>query len=351
MTEATNAATTHALHILSATELDLVAGLMSKSGARVHGSLRADLLAGGRSNLTFVVSDRSTRWVLRMPPRAGRTPSAHDVAREYRVTSALANTPVPVADAVLLCEDEAVLGGPFTVSGFVDGAAVSTQADLEAYDDTLLSSVVGELMATLAALHRVDPARIGLGDFGRPDGYAERQLRRWAGQWERVGPDSLSRLAAEVVDALGAALPVQRASSIVHGDYRIDNTLLTSDGGVAAVVDWELSTLGDPVADVALMCAYRDPAFDLILGTPSAWTSPRLPAAAALATAYEAAGGVTLSDWEGHLALACFKVAVLAAGIDHRWQLGGASGPGFDTAGEAIEPYLELARKGLGATL
>ena len=111
---------------------------------------------------------------------------------------------------------------------------------------------------------------------------------------------------------------------------------------MAAVIDWELSTIGDPVADVAMMCAYRHPPFDLVMGAPSAWTSAAAPPAPELAAGYEAAGGVPLDDWEFHLALACFKVAVIAAGIDHRRRAGAGAGPGFDTAGDAVAPYLEL---------
>lgn len=330
---------------LSSDELAEVATRLRSAGVRVAAPLRATLIAGGRSNLTFRLEDGVDRWVLRMPPRAGRTPSAHDVVREHRVTSALEGTAVPVPPALLLCEDEAVLGAPFTVSGFVAGRTVQSRADLDALDDTVVLAVSGRLVEALAALHRVDHVAIGLERFGRPDGYAGRQLRRWSGQWQLVGDrDAPTRAAAAEMEArLAAALPEQRAVGVVHGDYRIDNTLLRLDDGVphvAAVVDWELSTIGDPVADVAMMCAYRHPAFDLIMGTTSAWTSDRLPDAGSLAAAYEAAGGVALADWERHLALAYFKVAVIAAGIDHRHRAGVGAGPGFDSAGRSVPEFL-----------
>jgi aminoglycoside phosphotransferase (APT) family kinase protein len=144
---------------------------------------------------------------------------------------------------------------------------------------------------------------------------------------------------------------LQRNSSILHGDYRIDNTILDLAIGrppsIAAVVDWELSTIGDPIADVAMMCAYRHPVFDLIVGVPSAWTSPLLPGVADLATLYESAGGVTLADWDFHLALAYFKIAVIAAGIEHRRQSGAGLGLGFDTAGQSVPTYLDLGLKAL----
>jgi aminoglycoside phosphotransferase (APT) family kinase protein len=330
-------------------ELALVARALRDAGVTVAGPLEAQPISGGRSNLTSVISDGRTRWILRTPPRAGRTASAHDVAREHRVTSALAGSGVPVPSAVLLCEDDALLGVPFTVSGHVEGAAIRTQADLAPHDDHAVGAMVSDLLATLAALHRVDHVAAGLEDFGRPDGYAARQLKRWSRQWDSVGLPGLAPLARDVMARLAARVPTQRATSIVHGDYRIDNTMIVVDGRssrVAAVIDWELSTIGDPVADVAMMCAYRHVAFDLVMGAPSAWTSERLPSAPELAAGYEAAGGVVLADWDLHLALACFKVAVIAAGIDHRRRAGAGAGAGFDTAGEAVEPYLELALRG-----
>jgi len=332
-------------------ELALVAAALSGAGIEVAGPLEAQPISGGRSNLTSVISDGRTRWILRTPPRAGRTASAHDVAREHRVTAALAGSGVPVPPAILLCEEESLLGVPFTVSGHVEGAAIRTQADLAGHDDDAVREMTRDLLTTLAALHRVDHVAAGLEDFGRPDGYAARQLRRWSRQWESVGLSALEPLARDVMARLAARVPPQRATSIVHGDYRIDNTLIAVDGRaprVAAVIDWELSTIGDPVADVAMMCAYRQPPFDLVIGAPSAWTSDRLPSAAELAVGYQAAGGVRLDDWGFHLALACFKVAVIAAGIDHRRRAGAGAGPGFDTAGEAVEPYLELALRDAG---
>ncbi|MBA2953826.1 phosphotransferase [Nocardioides sp. MAH-18] len=339
---------------LSSEDLRVVAAAIGGAGRQVTGELEATLITSGRSNLTYAITDGASRWILRTPPRVGRTPSAHDVARELRVTAALAATDVPVAAPVVLVEDETAIGIPFTVVDFVDGTAVQTQAQLDGFDDRELGDVVTSLVSTLATLHRVSPVAVGLEGFGRPDGYAERQLRRWSRQWETVGAGELGPLAAEVASRLEAAVPEQRATSVVHGDYRIDNTILARDGAgdwrVAAVVDWELSTLGDPVADVAMMCAYRHPTFDLIVGGPSAWTSDRLPSAASLAGAYEGAGGVPLADWDFHLALAYYKVAVIAAGIDHRARAGAASGAGFSTAGQTVEPYLCLALATVGAS-
>jgi aminoglycoside phosphotransferase (APT) family kinase protein len=337
---------------LTTAELERIAAVLGEAGESLSGPLSAELITGGRSNLTFRISDGQHTWVMRTPPRAGRTPSAHDVGREFRVTAALKHTDVPVARAVVFHPDESLIGGPFAIADFVAGRTIQTRAQLDALHEAAVADVTDVLLTTLAALHRVDYVAVGLERFGRPDAYAARQLTRWAGQWEMVGADALRPLATEVVSRLEGAVPGQPSTGIVHGDFRIDNTLLDLDGRVprvAAVVDWELSTLGDPVADVAMMCAYRHAAFDLIVGAQSAWTSPRLPQIDALAAAYEAAGGVTLAHWGFHLALAYFKIGVIAAGIDHRFRAGAASGSGFETAGRSVETYLELALTTMGA--
>ncbi|WP_245155030.1 phosphotransferase family protein [Nocardioides sp. 1609] len=330
---------------LTPVELEAVAGVMRDAGVVLERPLTSRLIAGGRSNLTFRLDDGASAWVMRTPPRAGRTPSAHDVAREFRVVKALGPTDVPVAPAVAVCEDESLLGGAFAICGFVDGRAVQARDELEALTDAQLDSTVVALSETLAALHRVDHVAVGLERFGRPDAYAERQHKRWSGQWEIVGThldDDVRDLARRLSARLADRLPEQVSTGVVHGDYRLDNTLVRfgDDPGetvtVAAVVDWELSTIGDPVADVANMCVYRDPAFDLVIGSPCAWTSDRLPDVDGLAAAYEKAGGVPLRDFEQHLALAYYKLAVISAGIDHRFRAGAAHGSGFDTAGQAV---------------
>jgi aminoglycoside phosphotransferase (APT) family kinase protein len=340
--------------MLTDRELRAVREAMVEAGEPTAGSLSARLITGGRSNLTFGLSDGVSSWVLRTPPRAGRTPSAHDVAREYRVTSALSKTHVPVPAPVVLCEDESHLGGPYVVSRFVDGSTIQSAEDLEGLTDTQVAETVQALVSALGCLHAADYAGVGLDGFGRPSGYAERQLRRWSGQWPLVGshqPAAVRRDVNRLVRLLAESLPAQRATSVVHGDFRIDNTLLRLDTQavkVAAIVDWELATLGDPIADLAMMCAYRLPAFDLIIGSPTAWTSTRLPDEAGLATTYETASSARVDDLDAHLALAYFKVAVIAAGIDHRHRAAGASDGDAATAGEAVGPFIEAALESLG---
>ena len=317
------------------------------------GRLRAELISGGRSNLTFRVHDDASAWVLRRPPMHGLTPSAHDMAREYRVVAALADTPVPVADAVTLCEDDSVLGAPFAMVSYVPGRVVRSAAELQAIGDrTEIDRCVDELIRVLANLHAVDPVSVGLADFGRPDGYLQRQVRRWAGQWQHVRLDDDDRDADvhRLHSALAEAVPQQSGSAIVHGDYRIDNTILDSHdaANVRAVVDWELSTLGDPVSDAALMCAYRNPAMDLILNLQSAWTSPLIPPPDELAHRYSTISSRPLAHWPFYMSLAYFKIAIIAAGIDFRGRMAGRA-DGSDRVGEVIAPLIALGLKTISA--
>lgn len=326
-----------------------VGAYLTGFGLDLEGPLTARLLAGGRSNLTYALSDASRTWVVRRPPGGGLTSSAHDVGREFRVTEALARTDVPVPRPVVLCEDNGVIGAPFTVVEYVEGRTLRTQDDLAALDDDALDACVTGLLSAFAVLHDVDHVAAGLGEFGRPDGYAARQLRRWSGQWGEVSQESDGRAEA-LAAALGARIPDQARISVVHGDFRIDNAMVgTTDASrVEAIVDWELSTIGDPVADVALMCVYRHSALDLILGDKAAWTSDRLPSPDQLAAMYEAQADIRLDHWEFHMALAYYKLAVIAQGIDHRFRAGATVGDGFDTAGQAVPQLIEAGHAALG---
>lgn len=328
-----------------AVDLPAVARFLFDQGVEVSGDLQATLIAGGKSNLTFQICDDVHRWVLRRPPLSGLTPSAHDVAREYRITSALQGSGIPVAPTVALGTDESVIGAPFTIVEYVDGRVFRRQADLDSLTQQQLRTCTDSLVKVLTDLHQVDYAEVGLSTLGRPDGYVARQVKLWARQWELVQSQpmtDLDRLHAWLTDNI----PSSSAAAIVHGDYRIDNTIVdhTDIGQILAVVDWELSTLGDPLTDVALMCAYRHSALDAIQGIPAAWTSPDLPSADELAHAYATSSGRDLPHWNFYLGFAYFKIAVIAAGIDHRWRVGATMGEGFDLAGEAVP---ELIAEGL----
>ena len=214
-------------------------------------------ISGGRSNLTYSVTDSAgRRWALRRPPLGKRLASAHDMGREYTIISALRDTPVPVANAVGLCGDEAVNGAPFYVMDWVEGPILRSKAEAELFPDEHERRAIGErVVDTLIAIHSVNPDQAGLGELAKKEDYVARQLHRWQGQWERSRTRELP-LIDEVHDRLAARIPDQGAAAIVHGDYRIDNMILTPGGEVAAVVDWELCTLGDPLADVGLLLVY-----------------------------------------------------------------------------------------------
>ncbi|BBY64278.1 phosphotransferase family protein [Mycolicibacterium helvum] len=305
------------------------------------GELRGKFISGGRSNLTFLVFDDASTWVLRRPPLHGLTPSAHDMGREYRVVAALADSPVPVAPAVTMRDDDSVLGAPFQMVEYVAGNVVRSRTDLDALGGPdVVSASVDSLIRVLVDLHEVDPAAVGLSDFGKPSGYLERQVRRWGSQWQHVRlPDDprngdVERLHAKLADAV----PEQSRTSIVHGDYRIDNTILDADDPtvVRAVLDWEMSTLGDPLSDAALMCVHRDPALNLILNEETAWTAPQMPSAEELAHRYAVASGHPLAHWDFQMALGYFKLAIIAAGIDFRRRMASERSDNDDRAGEAV---------------
>ncbi|MGV0603505.1 phosphotransferase family protein [Mycolicibacterium sp. XJ1904] len=325
---------------------------LRSEGIARSGDLRAELISGGRSNLTFLVFDDQSKWVLRRPPLHGLTPSAHDMAREYKVISALQNTAVPVPRAVTMRNDDSVLGAPFQMVDYVEGRVIRHTSELETLGDKSdIEACVDALIKVLADLHALDPEEVGLGDFGKPTGYLERQVKRWGGQWELVRredderDDDVKRLHT----ALGEAIPAQSRSAIVHGDYRIDNTMLDATDGskVLAVLDWEMSTLGDPISDAALMCVYRHPMFNLV-HADAAWASPLIPPADQLAQRYSVASGQPLDHWEFYMGLAYFKLAIIAAGIAYRGRVGGAP-PDFVTmVDDAVAPLIDAGLESLG---
>ncbi|WP_411088908.1 phosphotransferase family protein [Streptomyces sp. 061-3] len=312
-----------------------------------RGGLSAELLQGGRSNLTYLVTDGRTRWVVRRPPLGGLTPSAHDMQREYRVVAALAASDVPVARAVAFGGAE-VLGVPFAVVEHVDGRVIRTVEQLDALPDSEIARCAYGLVDVLARLHAVDPGAVGLTGFGRPQGYLTRQVQRWYDQWQRVRTRELADM-ERLYTRLSAACPAESGASIVHGDYRIDNAILDGvDAGIVrAVVDWEMATLGDPLADLGLHLVYTDPAFAPVLTGSAASTSERLPTPADLAQRYAESSGRDLGELGFYLSLGYFKIAVIAEGIHARFQQGLTRGTGFDTVGQAVAPLTAAGLRAL----
>ncbi|MFE0256760.1 phosphotransferase family protein [Streptomyces sp. NPDC059010] len=315
----------------------------------LDGPVRARLLQGGRSNLTYEIQAGPHHWVLRRPPLGTLTPSAHDMAREYRVVAALHGTGVPVAAPVGLCEDRSVIGAPFAVVEFVDGTVVRSAQDAASLSADEQRGCALALVDRLAALHAVDPAAVGLGEFGRPEGYLTRQLKRWRGQWGLVRTRE-TPLVDQLFTALVDRLPTKGPSGIVHGDYRLDNTLLDRADPelVRAIVDWEMATLGDPLTDLGMLLVYWDPVSEPVLGVRHILHgNPGFPTAGELAEHYAHRTGADLSQLPFYQALGYFKLAVIAEGIHARHLAGQTVGDGFHTVGDAVLPLLRAGSAAL----
>lgn len=286
------------------------------------------VVSGGLSNLTFEVRDaENRRWVLRRPPLGERLGSAHDMGREYRVIAALQDSGVPVSPVAGFCEDETVTGAPFYVMEFVEGPVLRGPADAAAFPAASQRRRIAErLAATLALLHELDPAEVGLADLGRHDGYVERQLRRWRGQWEKSKTRELVPI-DRVHRELARRVPRQGPARIVHGDFRLDNTILRPPGGpieIAAVVDWELCTLGDPLADVGLLLVYWQESEDPPMpGFEAATRAPGFPDREAIRRLYGRFSGRDLTELDFFVALGYWKLAIILEGVLARFLAGG----------------------------
>jgi aminoglycoside phosphotransferase (APT) family kinase protein len=304
--------------------------------------LSFERISGGHSNLTYGVRDAAARrWALRRPPLGKRLGSAHDMGREHRVVSALGSTEVPVAPVVGLCEDESVNGAPFYVMEFVEGPILRGVAEAKAFPDQVERREIGLRVAdTLVAIHAVDPDAVGLGDLGRKEDYVARQLRRWHGQWEKSKTRELATI-DELHARLSARIPAQGPATIVHGDYRLDNMILTPQGKVAAVVDWELCTLGDPLADVGLLMVYwpERGADTIALGQP-ANLAPGFPTCEELRVRYVERSGRDLSDLDFFIALGYWKLAIILEGVYARYAAGQ-----YGTVDEGIQQFARMVER------
>jgi aminoglycoside phosphotransferase (APT) family kinase protein len=286
--------------------------------------LRFARITGGLSNLTYHMWDATDRhWVLRRPPLHGVEQSAHDMAREHRIMAALGPSAVPVPPVVGLCEDASVTGAPFFVMEYVDGSVLRDPAVTRRETDEHMRTHVSEsLVDTLVALHGVDPDTVGLGDLGRREHYCARQLKRWNGQWEKVHTRNVPEI-HEAHDRLVAGIPPQPDVAIVHGDYRLDNLILHADGAVAAVVDWELCTLGDPLADLGVLWAYwKDGGQDFSPLPQTVSDQPGFLRKADLVERYAQASGRDLADIGFYIALGYWRLAVILEGVYARFTSG-----------------------------
>ncbi|MEV8546412.1 phosphotransferase family protein [Streptomyces sp. NPDC051572] len=322
-------------------DLDRLRGLLDRERpGLVTGALSGRLIEGGRSNLTYAVTDSTTKWVVRRPPLGHVLATAHDMKREHRVISALHPTNVPVPKPILLCEDDEVLGAPFYVMEFVEGTPYRTADDLTPLGPDRTRGAVLELVDTLVELHAVDPAEVGLADFGRPEGFLDRQLRRWGKQLDASRNRDLAGV-EELHAALGHRLPTSPAPAVVHGDYRLDNVLIGEDDKIKAILDWEMSTLGDPLTDLGLLVMYSIPL--ALPNSPISTTAsaPGHPTPAELIERYATRSGRDVSAVSWYTAFAWFKLAVILEGIHYRYTLGQTVGRGFDRIGELVPVFIE----------
>lgn len=331
---------------LSGVDLDSLRGYFA---AHVPGAsdapLRAELIAGGRSNLTYRVSDGTRQWVLRRPPLGHVLPTAHDMGREYRVLHGLADSDVPVPKVYAFCDDPAINGATFYVMELVDGIILRDPAAIAALDDKTARACSTELIDVLARIHSVDHVAAGLEDFGRPTGFLERQLRRWSEQWDRSKGAEMPAM-DELARRLHAALPESGPPAIVHGDYRLDNVMLAPNdqGRIVSVLDWEMSTLGDPLADLGLFLLYwgSPDAQGVAFGT-SLGTQPGFLTRSEIVDRYADRTNRNVDELDWYLAFAAFKLAIIMAGINARIRAGQTLGEGYTESNELVTGLVDSA--------
>ncbi|MGA5731008.1 phosphotransferase family protein [Streptomyces seoulensis] len=322
-------------------DLDRLRALLDRERlGLVTGPLTGRLIEGGRSNLTYAVTDGTSRWVVRRPPLGHVLATAHDMRREHRVISALHPTRVPVPRPVLLCEDDEVLGAPFYVMEFVEGTPYRTADQLAPLGAERTRNAVLSLVDTLVELHAVDPAEVGLADFGRPEGFLDRQLRRWGKQLDASRNRELAGV-DELHAALGRSLPTSQAPAVVHGDYRLDNVLIGEGDRIEAILDWEMSTLGDPLTDLGLLAMYSRPLGMTHSPVSTTAEAPGHPTPAELIERYAERSGRDVSDVNWYTAFAWFKLAVILEGIHYRYTLGQTVGGGFDRIGDLVPVFID----------
>jgi aminoglycoside phosphotransferase (APT) family kinase protein len=302
--------------------------------------LRVEQFSGGQSNPTYLIAAGDTRCVLRRKPPGNLLPSAHAVDREFRVIRALEPTPVPVPHVFVYCEDADVIGTPFYVMEHVDGL-VYRQHDLPDVEPPTRGAIYDELNRVAAELHRLDPAAIGLADFGRPGNYCARQIARWTKQYRASEGETIEAM-ERLIDWLPAHTPATEPFGLTHGDYRLDNVIFARDEPrVLAVIDWELATLGNPLADFCYSCiGWHLP--ERLAGRDLAALG--IPSEAEYVSAYcRRAGIASIQDFDFYIAFGMFRLAAILAGIAARARAGNAASPHAEAAGQRARPMAETA--------
>lgn len=317
-----------------------VSAWLASALPEARGPFDFTLIAGGRSNLTFLVTDgNGERFVLRRPPLGHVLATAHDMAREHRIIAAVGRTGVPVPRALGLCTDESVNGAPFYIMSFVDGVVLDSAEKASLLDPSLRPSASMHLIEVLAELHAVDIDAVGLGDLARRDGYIERQLKRWSTQWENSKTRDLPAI-DEVHRRLSQKIPAQQDVVIAHGDFRFGNCLTdVRSGRIAAVLDWELCTLGDPLADLGYLGVYWSDGPSSALRANDPTPAGGFALYRDLVERYATTTGRDVTAVDYYVAFSCWRLAVISEGVYARY-LHGAMGnqAGVDLASMKLGP-------------
>ena len=310
-------------------------------------SLKATVVGHGRSNITYRLdADDGRAWVLRRPPLSHVEASAHDMGREFRILSALHPIGFPAPKPYALCGDDSVIGAQFYIMEYVDGfIAIDAVEMAKRFDEADRKRIGEELIDVLVRLHSYKPDEIGLSDFGRPSGYLERQVRRFSEQLEHIRYRETDEL-DELSRRLKESIPPERTAGIVHGDYRLDNGILDDQGHLIAVLDWEMCTLGDSLADLGLLRMYwgRPTSVNIATGTTAVTTLSGFPTWEEAAARYEEKSGVSLAQLDFYTVLAHFKLGVILENMYKRFLGGGTVGTGFEMIGQQA---VLLAKNGL----
>lgn len=309
------------------------------------GPLTARLIAGGRSNPTYEVSDGTHHWILRRPPYGEVLQSAHDMSREATVMGALAGSAVPVPHVVGVCRDPEVLGAEFYVMDKLVGRTLRTAEDTRSLTPDQRGRLTDTMIRTLVALHEIDPADVGLEDWGRPQGYLERQLNRWERQWHVIKTSERPRV-DEVIGMLRRSMPETTLPGIVHGDYKIDNLLVAHEDPtqILGVLDWEMSTLGDTLADLGMLISFWDEAgtFHNPI-TAGATALEGFPTANEVVRKYADLRNISIDSLDWYIIFADLKLAVILEQIHARHLAGTTVGDWYDDIGGMVAPILDRA--------
>ena len=334
---------------MSAQQLDIqrLSAYLADHLPGIDSGLIAEKFPGGQSNPTFKLTAGGRHYVLRRKPPGELLPSAHAVDREFRVISALQNTDVPVPKTYVLCEDESVIGSMFYIMEYMDGRILWDPVLPDAKNNAERSAIYDSMNQAMAALHNVNVESVGLSDFGKPGNYFERQLARWTRQYRASETGTVANMET-LLAWLPANMPEDDGTvSLVHGDYRLDNMMFhATEPRVIALLDWELSTLGHPLADLANQCMAwmlpRDSSMKGLAGVDRA--SLGIPSDEDYIARYcERTGRSGIENWNFYLIFSLFRLAAIVQGIKKRVQVGTASSAEADARGNLVEPLSQLA--------